>query len=206
MTRLLLVFLSIMLLASCSNVNGVGDKERSTVVGEETPQFESYNGRPLKIAVVGQSPDIKEEEKIKFIRMDFAGLQQIDSPEFDAVFIMKDFLHEAAESDHAELYKTTNLPFFFIQSEKITYAFSNADSSYESAPSLSNSEYAVGYYNQKEGHLSWKYNSYNDMTTPETIMQVYSMIFTTIEELPLNNSNKKDSSSTSLTYFYSSKR
>lgn len=195
MPRLLLVFLSIMLLASC-NPNEEEANEKNNVVGEGIPQFESYSGIPLKIAVVGKSPDIKEEEKITFIRMDFEGLKKIDSTDFDAVFIMKEHLHQAAESEYAELYKTTNLPFFFIQSEKLTYAFSNSESSYESAPSLSNSEYAVGYYSQEEGYLTWAYGLYNQIKVPETIKQVYSTIFTTIEDLPTHNT-KKDSSSTS---------
>ncbi|WP_270181260.1 hypothetical protein [Alkalihalobacillus sp. CinArs1] len=182
MKRFLLLCLSILVVASCQ----ADDSGK--------PQFESYDGPPLTIAVVGTKPTIKEERSITFVPMDFEDLKEIDPFDFDAVFIMKKHLQKAAEREYAELYKTTDLPFFFIGSEKIPYAYYNADSTYESAPSLSNSEYAVGYYAQEDGHLHWGFGLYNQEMSQENILDVYNRMFTTISELQ----RKKDSSSTSL--------
>ena len=190
MIRVFLIIFSIVLLTSCVTndvVDEGGNKssitESPNAVGKNGPKFENYDGTPLKIAVVGDEPKIKENELITFTQINFGDLQDINSNDYDAVFIMKEFLKKASESKYAELYKTTNLPFFFIQSEKLTYAFTNEDSSYEKARRLSNLEYAVGYYSKEDGHLGWKYGLYNDQESQKNILDVFSRIFKTIEEL-----------------------
>lgn len=95
---------------------------------------------------------------------------------------MKEHLKQAAQGKYASIYKTKKLPFFFIETKKLTYAFTNEKTSYEETRSLSNPKHATGYYEKENGYQFWRYGLNNEESF-ENAQKVYSRIFTTIEDV-----------------------
>ncbi|MBM7602712.1 hypothetical protein JOC75_000682 [Metabacillus crassostreae] len=75
--------------------------------------FDLYDGKSLSIAVIGDPPKIKEEQ-VRFSEISFNDLSSEKLDLYDAVFIMKDNLYKAAESEYSDVYLESNIPFFFI--------------------------------------------------------------------------------------------
>ncbi|MFE8699913.1 hypothetical protein ACFYKX_04670 [Cytobacillus sp. FJAT-54145] len=74
----------------------------------QSQDFELYEGKPLRIAVVGELPDVKEEQ----VRFDEISLDEISSEEvanYDAVIITEEHLHEASESQYADVYLNSTI-------------------------------------------------------------------------------------------------
>ncbi|WP_077324776.1 hypothetical protein [Virgibacillus siamensis] len=149
----------------------------------EKPTFGSYEGQSLKIAVVGELPEVKEKGLIHFSTIDeLKKLHSLNQQQFDAIFIMKEYLHQAAKKEYANIYKTSKIPFFFIQSEKIYLAFTKEDLSYEEASDLSNKDiYAVGYTTTNGEGRYWGYGLYNGKENDKNIKNVYTRIFKRIK-------------------------
>jgi hypothetical protein len=143
--------------------------------------FEQYEGRPLNIGVIGEFPEVREEN-INFIPINFSELedQKIDS--YDAIFIMKEHLSQASHSKYAKIYKNAKIPFFFIQTEKSYLPFVDESITYEGAIKPSTTSYATGYLNTGDEIKYWEYGLYNDIENEKTIKEVFSRIFMTIEE------------------------
>jgi hypothetical protein len=61
-----------------------------------------YNGKNLVIGVIGDSPKVKEEN-VKFKNINFNTLEEDKnlSSQFNAIFIMKEHISEAASSKYA---------------------------------------------------------------------------------------------------------
>ncbi|WP_246941945.1 hypothetical protein [Bacillus pinisoli] len=146
--------------------------------------FELYEGHPLKIAVVGEPPEINEEHVI-FTETSFDEIESEELKSYDAVFIRENNLLEAAESQFADVYLNSSIPFFFISANN-HIPFTVKQTAYnESWNWTAGQSYAVGVLNLKEDESlkSWKYGLYNDKKTDEHIKEVYSRIFKTIDEL-----------------------
>jgi hypothetical protein len=140
-----------------------------------------YAGKHLVIGVIGETPKIREEN-VSFKKINFSELRELDSfSEFDAVFIMKENLPEAAKQEYARIYKTVGIPFFFIQSKKSYLPFTNEELSYDEVPDLSSDTYATGYFRYDDNDQNWGYGLYNDIENSSNIKDVYTRIFTTIE-------------------------
>lgn len=75
--------------------------------------FELYKGKPLRIAVIGEPPEVKEEQ-VKFTKISFDKMTNKELNSFDAVFIREDNLFEAAEDRYTDVYLDSTIPFFFI--------------------------------------------------------------------------------------------
>jgi hypothetical protein len=112
----------------------------------ETVETPLYNGKNIVIGVIGNSPKIREEN-VKFKNIDFNTLEGDKnlSTEFNAIFIMKEHLPEAASSKYAAVYKNSDIPFFFIGSKKSYIPFVNEQISYEDSPEFEGQTYATGY-------------------------------------------------------------
>ena len=177
MKKIITLVALILLLAGCST-------ENTSESSKQSPEFKNYNGKPLKIAVIGNQPTIKEKDLIKFTPIQLNQLNKLDSSQYDAIFIMKEYLEQAAESKYAKIYKSLNIPTFFIQTEKSFIPFIIEDLSYNDAPESEDQMFATGFLQKnKEGYQSWSFGLYNDTVNETNIKDMYSRIFTTIKSI-----------------------
>ncbi|ODG91768.1 hypothetical protein BED47_21830 [Gottfriedia luciferensis] len=140
-----------------------------------------YNGKNLIIGVIGNYPKVREEN-VKFKKINFNKIEENKklSSELDAVFIMKENHSEAANSKYEAVYKSSGIPFFFIDSTKSFEAIINGQLSFEDAPDRVDQSYATGILgNGKYQYCG--YYLYNDKVNENNIKALYTQIFTTIE-------------------------
>jgi hypothetical protein len=148
------------------------------------PNFELYEGHSLRIAVVGEPPEVKEEQVI-FTEVSFDEMTSEELKSYDAVFIREDNLSEASESQYADVYLNSTIPFFFIGTDNYV-PFTEKDLEYEKTSNwTAGTSYAVGVLTSQEDDTlkKWEYGLYNDEKTDEHIKEMYSRIFKTIDEL-----------------------
>jgi hypothetical protein len=153
---------------------------------EKLPEFEEYAGRPLGIAVIGAAPDVRETN-VTFEEFPMDDLLFVDTTEYDAVFIMKEYLEEASATEYAGVYKDSNIPFFFIESTKGSFPFSNPDALYSNSHEKSGGlGFAAGYMPSSDPGkepTTYSFGLYNDIKNDETIKGTYSTIFNKIQEI-----------------------
>ncbi|QOR64933.1 hypothetical protein IM538_13880 [Cytobacillus suaedae] len=150
----------------------------------QSPDFELYEGKPLEIAVVGDPPEVNEEQVI-FTEITIDEMASEELKSYDAVIIRENNLSEAAERQYADVYLNSTIPFFFISANN-HIPFTVKETEYnESWNWTAGQSYAVGVLTLKEDESlkSWKYGLYNDKKTDENIKEVYSRIFKSIDEL-----------------------
>lgn len=146
----------------------------------DTPRYE---GKSLVIGVIGDAPNIREKN-VDFKKITFRQLEDQNlSPDFDAIFIMKEHLAEAANQKYAKKYINAGIPFFFMESKKSYLPFINEELSYDDVPDLKSGMYATGYFQSSKEYQYWGYGLYNDKANEHNIEDVYTRIFTTIESL-----------------------
>lgn len=153
------------------------------------PDFDVYTGVSLSIGVIGEPPEVKEEQ-VQFHNISFDDLMDKKLDSYDAIFITKENLSQAGEQKYSEVYLNSAMPFFFIVAKShipfTEVAIDFDDSSWENwnwTPEDS-SVYVSGIMSNPEGELvkSWDYGLYNDTKTEENRLDVYSRIFMTIED------------------------
>ena len=88
---------------------------------------------------------------------------------------------------YAEVFTSSRIPFFFIESTKGSIPFSNADALYSSSQERTDGTYfAAGYLpssnSQIEG-LTYGFGLYNDIKNEDTVKGTYSIIFNKIQEI-----------------------
>lgn len=150
----------------------------------QSPDFELYEGKSLRIAVVGAPPEV-EEEHVTFNEISFDELTSDEIDSYDAVFITKENLHQAAESQYTDTYLDSTIPYFFIAA-KSHIPFTVKDTEYHESWNWSaGNNYAVGVLTSQEDESlkTWGFGLYNDKKTDENIKDMYSRIFKTIDEL-----------------------
>jgi hypothetical protein len=150
----------------------------------QSPDFELYEGKALSIAVVGEPPEV-EEEQVRFNEISFDELTSEEIESYDAVFIMENNLSEAAERQYADVYLNSTIPFFFIGTDNYV-PFTEKDMEYNKTSNwTAGISYAVGILTSQEDNTlkHWVYGLYNDEKTDEHIKEMYSRIFKTIDEL-----------------------
>lgn len=144
--------------------------------------FVVYEGKPLRIAVIGELPEVKEEQ-VEFENISFDEIKSDRIASYDAVIITEEKLIEASESQYADVYSQSKIPFFFISASS-PIPFTVKDVEYDSSWKwTAGTSYAVGVLTLQEEKKSWGIGLYNDEKTGEHIEAVYSIIFQTIEEL-----------------------
>ncbi|MCD5322205.1 MULTISPECIES: hypothetical protein [Pontibacillus] len=140
MKKLFILFIVIGLaLVGCQNKDESGKTNEPNESDSETTQatdhagssknveFEPYSGKALKIAVVGASPEVREEN-VRFNELSFKKLREEDLTLYDAVFVMKENLSEASQSQYVDVYKRHEIPFFFISARNSIPFFENLKS------------------------------------------------------------------------------
>jgi hypothetical protein len=151
---------------------------------EQLPEFETYTGRSLDIAVIGAAPDVRETN-VTFEEFPMADLLFVDFSEYDAVFIMKEHLEEASATEYAEVYTSSKIPFFFIESKKGSYPFTDAEALYSNSHE-SGDYFATSYMTSSDpekGPTTYSFDLYNDIKNEETVQGTYSIIFNNIQEI-----------------------
>ncbi|WP_051387579.1 lipoprotein [Peribacillus psychrosaccharolyticus] len=141
MKKILLLIAIVLILAGCSSKHTPDPNEKI-----ESPEFKSYNGDQLRIGLIGEPPTIKEKNLIKFTSLE---LNQLDSSKYDAIFIMKEYLEQAAEDKYANVYRSTSIPFFFIQSKKSFIPFITKEISYRDADEFKDTNVCHRIFNNK---------------------------------------------------------
>jgi len=144
-----------------------------------------YTGKNLSIGVVGEIPSVREEDvEFKLINLNDLHSKEL-SVQLDAVFIMKENLRDAADSQYASVYKNAGIPFFFIESEKSYYPFIDEETSYDNFPNLTSGDYAyaTGFYQVGDKIQSWRYGFNKNELKENHILDAYSHIFNTIGTL-----------------------
>lgn len=152
----------------------------------QSPDFKLYEGKPLRIAVVGEPPEVKEEQ-VTFQKISFDELTKEEIGSYDAVIITEENLTQAADSKYANTYLKSTIPSFFLSARShipFTVEKTNYDESWKWT---AGNYYAVGVFTSQETKTlkNWGYGLYNDKKTDENIKEVYSRIFKTVEELNL---------------------
>ncbi|QDP41614.1 hypothetical protein [Radiobacillus deserti] len=92
------------------------DPSSNHVESAENVKFELYKGRPLKIAVIGTPPEVREEQ-VTFTEISFEELTKGETIGYDAVFVMKENLVEASKGQYINIYRNSEIPFFFISAK-----------------------------------------------------------------------------------------
>ena len=149
-----------------------------------SPDFKVYEGNALRIAVVGDSPKVKENQ-VTFTEISFKEMNSEKLKSYDAVFIREDHLLEASEAQYADIYLNSNIPFFFIGTENFL-PFTEKDLKYDDSSNwAAGSSYTVGVLTTPEDNTlkNWGYGLYNDKKTDENMKEMYSRMFKTIDEL-----------------------
>lgn len=154
----------------------------------ESPDYELYEGDSLRIAVVGEVPEVKEAQ-VTFNEVSFEQLSSDEIKSYDAIFMTEENLPQASESKYANIYLDSPIPIFFLSAnnhipfteEEVIY-----DESWHWTPG---NDYAVGVLkSDKDQQIkSWGFGLYNDEKTEEHIKELYSRIFATIDELNSEN-------------------
>lgn len=149
----------------------------------QTVKFEDYKGDELNIGIIGKKPNVLHD-KVIFNTLDFKDLEERQlKGVFDAIFITKENLLTASKSKYTLIYKTANIPFFFIESKKGCVPFVQEDLEYNDVPILDDLSYISGVYYNENNYNCWGYCLYNDIENEENITNVYNRIFKTISEI-----------------------
>lgn len=149
-----------------------------------------YNGSNLKIGIIGDLPKVREAQ-IEFAKITFETLQETDkiNNQFDAVFIMKNNLSEAAKAPYSKLYKQIRIPIYFMEGDKNYLPYINDDIEYEDKRSAcAQPVHAVGIWYAPSGLQTWTCGYYNDQKNQRHIQLAYSMVFAHIMETKNNQS------------------
>lgn len=136
---------------------------------------EKYEGEDLRIGIVGNIPEIRESQ-VEFEKIDFNFLKADDlDSKYDAIFITKENLSEASNSEYVPIYKKSEIPFYFIDSDKSHVNFIMEDLSYEDEPDSEDGMYITGLFYIKDKY--WRYGLHNDTKSEINIKGVYSRVF-----------------------------
>jgi len=181
--KIILLFFQIILIATTLGCTNSNFNDSNTI--EVTPS-DAY----LTIGVIGTSPEVNEKN-ITFKPYSLEQLDENIDPTLDALFVMPEHLEEAAEPEFAQLYRRLPYPTFFIGSEKLAYAFTEEDVTYETAFTGDKLMYTRGvFFNpDSETYQGWEFGLYNDVRNEKNIKAMYTQVFETISNLSFYTKN-----------------
>jgi|GEM_PF-1966666 len=142
---------------------------------------ETYKGPSLTVGVVGQTPDIREEQ-VSFKKINMSDLNNEDLIKtYDAVFISHPYLITASEKEYVELYKNIDKPVFFIDVDTSLTPFTI--DSYTFSDGLYVDNYIVGLYYDEHQMKDWKFKLKFNIENRQNIEDIYSRVFESIDAL-----------------------
>ncbi|MFC3745618.1 hypothetical protein [Paenibacillus sp. GCM10012306] len=180
--KLLFLVSLVMLFAGC--------EFKSVPQSVDTPM---YSGKGLRLAVIGEPPIVRERH-VTFTEITFDDLKRGAelASHYDAVFIMKEHLREAAEGQYAKKYGETRLPIFFVESKQPAAFFTVEDLEYgtfDIDPGMYISGFLLHPEDQPGGdppvmaRQDWGFGLYNNIVNDTNIKDVYSRVFETIASI-----------------------
>ncbi len=168
------------------SVTSIGDLNEGTsmdnfsipgLFSNENQDKELYEGKALSIGVLGNIPEANENQ-ISFQEIEFEQFTIKEIRKFDAVLIMSESLSTAAEKQYTKVFTDSNIPFFFLNSNKGAYPFIDENLEYEEAREIPYHDYyATGYLATVDGEeMTWTYEGNKEKNA-------LSNIFKTIESV-----------------------
>ncbi|MFF2909838.1 hypothetical protein [Paenibacillus sp. NPDC057934] len=105
-----------------------------------------YRGQSLNLAVIGDPPILRERH-VTFTEITFEDLKRGAelASHYDAVFIIKEHLREAAKGQYAKMYMETGPPIFFVESKKPTAIYAVEDVEYDTFADIDTGMYISGF-------------------------------------------------------------
>ncbi|MEY9977676.1 amino acid oxidase [Lysinibacillus sp. RC79] len=163
----ILLIVSLLLLVACSN-----DEVK-------------YDGAPLKIAIVGDIPELNNE-KIHFepISLDEFSEDTLHiSTNFDAVMITPVMFEEASDDRFVNVYNNSKMPIIFFDSTKRHFPFTREGATYETAhwESLNNGSNTTIYLSDNDANSEDAWYFY--LKGEKELDILYKEIFQKIETL-----------------------
>ncbi|MGE7908243.1 amino acid oxidase [Lysinibacillus xylanilyticus] len=163
----ILLILSLLFLVACSN-----DEAK-------------YDGAPLKIAVVGEIPKLKNE-KIHFEPISLNEFSEDTlhiTSNFDAVMITPMMFEEASEDRFVKVYNNSKIPIIFFDSTKRHFPFTREGLTYETAhwESLNNGSHTTIYLSDVDANKEDAWYFY--LKDEKELDTLYKEIFQKIETL-----------------------
>lgn len=161
-----------------SNIfKGSETSKESIGINQQNQNETLYKGKELVIAVLGDAPEV-EEKQITFQEINFEEFTVKKIRNFDAVFIMNESLSVAAEKRYTHIFTDSNIPFFFIDSNKGAYPFIDENLEYDEAREIPYHDYyATGYLlTIEDEEMTWTYES-----SEKDNQDAFSTIFQSIE-------------------------
>ncbi|GAB6931132.1 lipoprotein [Paenibacillus sp. JCM 10914] len=147
---------------------------------------EKYDGDALVIGVIGEVPEIREQHiRFRELTLDHLVERSDYAAGLDAIFITNEKLPEAAEPRFAAVFKSANIPFFFIGAEKGHFPYIDEELSFEDMPDHGSGMYGSGYYQLSGKEQVWGFGLYNDTISDWNVRGMYSRILGKIETIKL---------------------
>ncbi|CAM4083458.1 hypothetical protein BAMA_16755 [Bacillus manliponensis] len=97
---------------------------------------------------------------------------------------------QASENQYADVYNQSNIPFFFMQSEKSYLPFADNQTTYDQAIKVKNKSYTTGYINTNEIVRHWELSLNDKLDDKKAVNEVYSRIFMLIEKIKISKSDQ----------------
>ncbi|MGG0645049.1 amino acid oxidase [Sporosarcina gallistercoris] len=159
------------------------------LVSCSTQQEVNYDGASLKIAVIGDIPELNNE-KITFeaITLDEFSEKNMESTStWNAVMITPSIFEKASDDFYIEMYNNSNLPIIFFDSPKRHLPFVNEDVTYQTAhwKSMDNGSHTTIYHHsyladsEENKEDAW----YFYLKDEKNINKLYQEVFKKIEDL-----------------------
>lgn len=173
----LFLFLSVAYIGDLNEGTSTDNFAIPGLFSDENQHKELYEGKELSIGVLGNIPEINEKQ-INFQEIEFEQFTIKEIRKFDAIFVMKESLSMAAEKQYTKVFTDSNIPFFFLNSNKGAYPFIDENLEYEEAREIPYHDYyATGYLATVDGEeMTWTYEANKERNA-------LSNIFKTIEKV-----------------------
>lgn len=145
----------------------------------------SYDGRILKIAVVGEIPKI-ENKKVHFEQLSLETFRKNTTnvaETYDAVMITPSKFEDASNDTYVETYQNSEMPIILFDSDKAHYPFTNGGLTYGTAhfDSLNNGSHTTVYLNKLNENRNDTWYFY--LEDEKEINKLYTEVFQKIESL-----------------------
>lgn len=143
-----------------------------------------YDGAPLNIAVIGETPEFKNNSiSVESLSLDKLSkdIARIEA-DFDAVLLAPDVFEGASDDKFVNVYRSSDIPIVFFDSSKKHDPFITEGLTYETAhDSLTNGSHTTIYLH--DDHVNKDDAWYFYLDDKKNIDQLYTDLFKKIEEL-----------------------